>query len=600
MSNKGIRATKCANEVILSNDGIYVTSQNGSRARIAAPILVTAFGANEFSSPRGAAYVAVKFQDREDKWQREIIPAELLTSHRKEFIRVLSKRGYVWPPNPPTWREIIGALSGIKPNRDIKLTPVPGPCGEWFVLPGENYGPEGPTRKCIKMLRDDSVKLGEFKRSGTLDDWRRSVGKGCIQSSRGRLAVAANFAAPNLRRLGLNTFGFNFSGMTSGGKTLLLQLAASTSGLNAEGGPTTWDGTPTGFEQRALGHRDCIMFLDDLSYVEDPRAIAKLVTFRLAGNRAKDRAGQYVQAHKLVETDYRVIALSTSEDPLWGEVRGRRVRGEEVRMINIRADVSDMQDIFDAERACKVVGRTVEERRAFVEKQEAFARRYQGEAFRAYLAQWKADPKATDTLRTYMAEYVRKAPLSSSERWLARIQRSFAVIYAGAAQAIDYGILPWEKKKTLEAIKACMDDAMEQLIAKSAVVSDSVLPRSQQSLLAEFKRQMSGADFARVGRGTKRNKASAKKLKHAQGFVRPANPGKCEYLLFASAMESWFPDVSDRQRLTKYLREVKLLKKGRRRDTATRQVFLTELGKKVSCYGVWRARVRAFVADAPG
>jgi uncharacterized protein (DUF927 family) len=89
--------------------------------------------------------------------------------------------------------------------------------------------------------------------------------------------VATTFAAPNLRDLGLNSFGFNFSGTTTGGKTLCLRMAASGAGLNSGKGLATWDGTPTGFEQRAMGHRDCIMPLDDISHLEgDTKSVSKL------------------------------------------------------------------------------------------------------------------------------------------------------------------------------------------------------------------------------------------------------------------------------------------------------------------------------------
>jgi uncharacterized protein (DUF927 family) len=130
--------------------------------------------------------------------------------------------------------------------------------------------------------------------------------------------VAAVFAAPNLRHLKVNSFGFNFSGPTSGGKTLLVRLAASAAGLNSNEGPKTWDGSTVAFEQRALGHRDSMMPLDDLSHLAGDTTqaaqLAKLVTFRLAGNRPKAKAGQYVQAHNIANTDFRVIPLSTSED----------------------------------------------------------------------------------------------------------------------------------------------------------------------------------------------------------------------------------------------------------------------------------------------
>ena len=149
--------------------------------------------------------------------------------------------------------------------------------------------------------------------------------------------------------------------------------------------PQPGTGRSAGFEQRALGHRDSIVLFDDMSHLPQPE-LAKLVTFRLASNRPKTKAGQYVLANNIVDLDWRVITLSTSEDPIWQQMikpgRGR-VRGEEVRMINVRACVSDKGDIFDGPNADARVGSTLEERLEFVEKQEKLTQDYQGEAFRS-------------------------------------------------------------------------------------------------------------------------------------------------------------------------------------------------------------------------
>jgi hypothetical protein len=165
---------------------------------------------------------------------------------------------------------------------------------------------------------------------------------------------------------------------------------------------------------------------------------------------------------------------------------------------------------------------------------ERRARKYQGEAFRAYLTKRTADKGATAALKAYMAEYIADAPLPNQQRWLARIQRLFAGDYAGAAQAIDYGILPWSKKATLRAIKVCMYDAMDQLIAASAEASElgARSEQSDQSLLAEFKRRVERATFVRIKPNRRKNGRSLMRLKKADGVVRPTKSGKVEYLLF--------------------------------------------------------------------
>jgi hypothetical protein len=587
-----------AAEISFLSDGIYVVHED-VRTRIAPRILVIAYATSNPDTPRESAFTVIKYLNRRERWKKEIVPSSVFTAVPGELIRLLSDRGYLWPVSKIMRAQIIAALSVERPTRHIRVTSVPGQCGRWFVLPGdESYGPNGPSRNGPLVMRHATVRLGAYRRSGTLEEWRRHVAKKCVHSSRARLAVAANFAAPNLRVLGLNSFGFNFSGVTSGGKTLLLRMAASASGLNSDAGPATWDGTPAGFEQRALGHRDGIMPLDDISHLEgEPQKVAKLMTFRLAGNRTKEKAGQYVLAQNLVEEDYRVIALSTSEDPLWKhlDTHGpRRIRGEEVRMINVRACVSDMQDPFDGEHAREKVGRTVEQRRQFVERQERLARKYQGEAYRTYLAKRAQDRNTKTTLKTYMTDYIANGPLPDEQRWLGRIQRLFAVIYASAAQAIDYGVLPWTKKATLTAIKSCMEDAMEQLIENSAGASDrgSRSRRSDQSLLAEFKQRVHEAKFVRLERNRRKSMGLLARLKNADGIIRPTKPQKCECFLFGATMNAWFPEVVERQQLAKLLLSLRIIKKGRRPDTNTKQVMIAELGTKIPCYAVMRKRLK--------
>jgi putative DNA primase/helicase len=593
-----------SDEIRLQKDGVYVVGGEGTLIRVAPPILVTAFATSNPNTPRESAFTEIKFENRRGKWKKEIVSASLLTAQSEQLIKLLSERGYLWPANKSTRARIIAALSVVRPRRDIRVTSVPGWCGKSFVLPDESYRPSGPDRKKLLLARHQTVRVGEYRRKGTLDQWKRHIGRKCVHSTRAGLAVAVNFAAPNLGMLGLNSFGFNFSGTTSGGKTLLLRMAASASGLNSNAGPATWDGTPAAFEQRAMGHRDGMMLLDDISHLEgDQKSIAKLVTFRLAGNRAKERAGQYVVAHNLVEEDSRVITLSTSEDPLWGHLNEngpRRVRGQEVRMIDVPACVSEMQDVFDGEHARSKVGKTVERRRRFVENQERLARQYQGEALRAYLAKRVSDKAARANLKKYMKEFIDNAPLRVQQRWLGRIQRLFAVVYASAAQAIDYGVLPWGKKATLGAIRVCMIDAMQQLIANSGsdAESDRGGVQSDQSMLAEFKRRLDDAKFVRLERNRRKKKALVKQLKMADGIIRPTKPGKCECLLFARTMKAWYPQVLVLKRLTSLLRSRKILQNGRRTDTNTRQVLIAELGTKISCYGLRRKRLKSALVEA--
>ena len=136
---------------------------------------------------------------------------------------------------------------------------------------------------------------------------------------------------------------------------------------------------------------------------------------------------------------------------------------------------------------------------------------------------------------------------------------------------------PGGRKSTLSAIRVCMNDAMQQLIANSGsgTESDQGGVQSDQSILAEFKRRLDDAKFVRLERNRRKKKALVKQLKMADGIIRPTKPGKCECLLFARTMKAWYPDPAALKRVTKLLRSRKILKKGRRTDTNTRQVLIS-------------------------
>jgi hypothetical protein len=469
--------------------------------------------------------------------------------------------------------------------------------------------PDGPDRHNIQINYNPTVRLGDFRRSGTLKQWKKHIGKICVHSSRARLAVASVFAAPLLRLSMLNSFGINFSGVTSGGKSLLVRLGCSAAGLISDEGPTTWDGSAPAFEQRALGHRDCAMSLDDISHLEgDANHVAKiatLVTFRLAANRPKAKAAEYVAAHNLVESDFRVIPLSTSEDPLWDTIKDdnsgpRRVRGEEVRMINVRAYVSDVGDIFDGPRARDAIGACLNDRLRVVEKLEELTARYQGAAFRTYLTKLVANKSAAKNMaKSYLDEFCKVAPLPAELRWLGRIRRLCGILYAGAALAIDYNVLPWSKSLTQEAIKVCMNDAMDQLISYAGEpmhevgpASHAVDPGSDDALLQKFAEHVSSATFVHL-KARRTSDSLAARLKHADGIIRPTSKRKCRCLLFSKTLRLWFPNANARGELVKALRSRGVFGKGRRGDTSTQQTYLAEFAGKVPCYVLRRKRLKA-------
>jgi hypothetical protein len=91
---------------------------------------------------------------------------------------------------------------------------------------------------------------------------------------------------------------------------------------------------------------------------------------------------------------------------------------------------------------------------------------------------------------------------------------------------------------------------------------------------------------------TLREPKSLKRLKGATGIIRLTKNGSNQRLLFSRKLDSWFPDVATRRRLTALLGAHGVIGKGRKADTHTRQVAIKELDGRIPCYELSRKRLR--------
>ena len=160
--------------LFFSRKGIFLETSRGSH-RVADPIRVIAFGSTRSRSGEERASTVIRFLDRRGAWKRKIIPSATLASPH-DFIVALASAGYMWPAPAKLRAQIVAALSMKKPERDVTVVEVPGHHGEFFVLPDESYGPGGPERTKFMLVHKPTVRLGEFRRSGTLEEWKRHLG----------------------------------------------------------------------------------------------------------------------------------------------------------------------------------------------------------------------------------------------------------------------------------------------------------------------------------------------------------------------------------------------------------------------------------------
>ena len=145
--------------------------------------------------------------------------------------------------------------------------------------------------------------------------------------------------------------------------------------------------------------------------------------------------------------------------PIISKVNG----GEEVRFMDIPASDPNSPGIFDGNIE-PAPGKTLRETtKELVETLKVNAIKHQGYAFRELQERYVNDPHGLERLKTYKEQFERDAVLPEAHNAYYRVRTNFAAMYAAAALAIDYEILPWKKRPTFRAIEKCMRLALATL-----------------------------------------------------------------------------------------------------------------------------------------
>ena len=131
--------------------------------------------------------------------------------------------------------------------------------------------------------------------------------------------------------------------------------------------------------------------------------------------------------------------------------------------MDIPASDPNSSGIFDG-KIEPAPGKTLRETtKKLVETLKADAIKHQGYAFRDLIERYVNDPHGLEHLRNYKEQFERDVKLPDKHNAHFRVRSNFAVMYAAAALAIDYEILPWKIAPTFRAIEKCMRLALPML-----------------------------------------------------------------------------------------------------------------------------------------
>jgi hypothetical protein len=513
-------------------------------------------------------FAVVAFIDRRGKRRATIVPASLLEKP-KSFVEHLADRGFDWRQVRKS-NDIIEALRNTDAPVDGLVTSVPGWHASAYCR-GDRWIAKTPPN-CFFQPCATSVKMGAFLVRGSLKSWKKHVARYARWSTRMRLFISLPFAATILKLIGARGFGVVAVGRSSIGKTLLLQMAASVTGLIGPSGVTSLSSSIPDVEEMVLGHRDGFLPLDEVGHIfgDSKKAdeFLKALSFQAGSARGRGRAAAYERAVGAVKADTKVIVGLSSEISLAAIARraGRsRMGGEEVRLLEPAAISEGADDIFDLAYGAKPVGSTVEDRRAVVENIERACIANQGVAHVVFLERLVEDTAAADKAQAYVAEFMKAAADILRDRSAGRVGKEIASAYAGARLAIEYGVLPWGRGRSLAALLRCLSDILKH--------SHCSADRSDDEIVTEFVNRLRKINAAKASRVSNPKPEKRGAMQEEDAIIMRTKRHRASRLCIkAKRLREWYPAASTRTRLLRLLISRGIMEPGRNSSTSTREL----------------------------
>lgn len=315
------------------------------------------------------------------------------------------------------------------------------------------------------------------RQQGSLEGWKNDAARLARGNPALIFAIAASLSGPLLHLARMDTMAFNFHGPSTVGKTLLLQLAASSIGAPTD--LQRWTTFPRNIDEAQAASRDLLLALEAFPRSPATSLLDMLHMVGVGGGARSTGDGQH---------DYRYALLSTSELPIRKIFRRRKRDVPDdlaARLIDLPADswehglFADLHG-FDTPRA-------------FAHAMDDAIARNHGHAMDAFLAWLTPNIDRFSILDRVLDDYRRRinAGIGLTEARLPpaaeQVLTRFALVAITGELATSIGVLPFGKNNTLRAVTEIASTWQRNLIAESDTRS-SALQRAREFVLVNRRR----------------------------------------------------------------------------------------------------------------
>lgn len=299
---------------LLGDDGISREKDDNVPEQICGPLVIQRLTRGATGYEFGLLITGITLDDRVISLS---IPAVRLHGDPAELARMLADRGIrVVPGREKQLVSYLDAARSLARRRgwltaQLRLGWAEGDRAA-FVFPERVVGEQDSVFQPERANRmSESCKV-----SGTLEEWQRRIAVPASEDLLAMFAICASFVAPLLRPANSDSFGFNLYGLTSRGKTTLLQLIASVWGHGGDPGADgnafcrRWNATGNALESLAEEHNDLVLPLDELGTFRNPAELGRAI-YNLAGGRGAERLKS--DSQRRTPRKWRTLIFSSGE-----------------------------------------------------------------------------------------------------------------------------------------------------------------------------------------------------------------------------------------------------------------------------------------------
>jgi putative DNA primase/helicase len=290
---------------------------------------------------------------------------------------------------------------------------------------------------------------------GTLEDWQRQIGRYCRGNSRMLFMVSAAFVSPLLYPMGEQSGGYHIPGLSSTGKSTVVEAANTVAGWSSR----SWRTTDNGLESVAEQRCDSVLVLDEMGEVD--AHVAGKIAYMIANGEGKTRATVTGEARRTKR--WRTILLSSGEITLadkMNEAGEKRRGGQETRLVDIPADAGAGMGCFE-----DIHGAI--DSRAFADQLRHASKEVSGTTFLKYLEELFPLLNSPDrgrflkSLREKIDTFVDTNAADVTPQ-VKRVCARFALAAVAGELATTFGITQWENGEATQAAQTCYRAWLDQ------------------------------------------------------------------------------------------------------------------------------------------